>query len=254
MSETDSARYPDRPGTPGRGQLRIYLGCGRRGRQDLRDARTRATARASAAPTSWSRFVETHGRQHTAEQVAGLEVDPARVVPYRGSAFEEMDLDAVLARQPRGRAGRRARPHQRARVAQREALAGRRGAARGRHRRHHHRQHPAPGVAQRRGREDHRRPAAGDRARRRGPRRRPGRAGRHDAGGAAAPDGARQRLPGREDRRRADATTSGSATSPRCASSPCSGSPTRSTRACSGTARRTASTAPGRPASGWSSR
>ena len=45
-------------------------------------------------------YVETHGREKTAEQVAGLEVVPRRVVEYRGTAFEEMDLDAILARRP----------------------------------------------------------------------------------------------------------------------------------------------------------
>src|SRR5215475_11855971 len=45
-------------------------------------------------------FVETHGRQHTAELIGGLEVVPRARLPYRGTTFEEMDLDAVLARHP----------------------------------------------------------------------------------------------------------------------------------------------------------
>ncbi len=45
-------------------------------------------------------FVETHGRAHTAEQLAGLEVVPRRSVEYRGTTIEEMDIDAVLARRP----------------------------------------------------------------------------------------------------------------------------------------------------------
>ena len=49
---------------------------------------------------------------------------------------------------------------------QREALAGRRGAARRRHRRHLDGQHPAPRVAERRRRADHRRQAARDDPRR----------------------------------------------------------------------------------------
>jgi two-component system sensor histidine kinase KdpD len=43
-------------------------------------------------------FVETHGRIHTAELIRDLEVVPRKVVEYRGSDFEEMDLAAVLAR------------------------------------------------------------------------------------------------------------------------------------------------------------
>ena len=80
---------------------------------------------------------------------------------YRGAEFTEMDLDAVLARRPE--------------VALVDELAhtnvpGSRnakrwqdiaGAARRRHRRAHHGQHPAPGVAQRRRRADHRRRRSG---------------------------------------------------------------------------------------------
>jgi two-component system sensor histidine kinase KdpD len=45
-------------------------------------------------------FVETHGRAHTAEYIRDLEIVPRKQVEYRGSVFEEMDLEAVLARQP----------------------------------------------------------------------------------------------------------------------------------------------------------
>src|SRR5438105_6809457 len=45
-------------------------------------------------------FVETHGRAHTAEQVGGLEVVPRTTLEYRGATFEEMDIDAILARRP----------------------------------------------------------------------------------------------------------------------------------------------------------
>ena len=45
-------------------------------------------------------FVETHGRPRTASQLEGLDLVPRRRVSYRGTQFEEMDLDAVLARSP----------------------------------------------------------------------------------------------------------------------------------------------------------
>jgi two-component system sensor histidine kinase KdpD len=45
-------------------------------------------------------YVETHGRRHTAELIEGLETVPRRVMQYRGATFEEMDVDAVLARRP----------------------------------------------------------------------------------------------------------------------------------------------------------
>ena len=46
-------------------------------------------------------FVEPHGRAHTAELLDGLEVVPRQTVEYRGTRFEEMDLDAVLRRHPK---------------------------------------------------------------------------------------------------------------------------------------------------------
>jgi len=45
-------------------------------------------------------FVETHGRPRTAELIRDLEVVGRKVVSYRGSQFEEMDVDAVLERRP----------------------------------------------------------------------------------------------------------------------------------------------------------
>jgi two-component system sensor histidine kinase KdpD len=45
-------------------------------------------------------LVESHGRPQTEAQVGELEVIPRKVVAYRGSQFEEMDIDAVLARRP----------------------------------------------------------------------------------------------------------------------------------------------------------
>jgi two-component system, OmpR family, sensor histidine kinase KdpD len=45
-------------------------------------------------------FAETHGRPLTSALLDGLEVIPRVKLDYRGAAFEEMDLDAVLARRP----------------------------------------------------------------------------------------------------------------------------------------------------------
>src|SRR5450432_3830517 len=45
-------------------------------------------------------YVETHGRQNTEGQIRDLEVVARRPTQYRGREFEEMDLDAVLARKP----------------------------------------------------------------------------------------------------------------------------------------------------------
>jgi two-component system, OmpR family, sensor histidine kinase KdpD len=44
--------------------------------------------------------VETHGRPETEELLDDLQIVPRRKVDYRGKVFEEMDLDALLARSP----------------------------------------------------------------------------------------------------------------------------------------------------------
>lgn len=45
-------------------------------------------------------FVESHGRAETEALVDGLEVIPRKTIEYRGVQIEEMDLDAILARNP----------------------------------------------------------------------------------------------------------------------------------------------------------
>jgi two-component system sensor histidine kinase KdpD len=45
-------------------------------------------------------LVETHGREQTRVQIGDLEVVPRRTVEYREATFEEMDVDAILARKP----------------------------------------------------------------------------------------------------------------------------------------------------------
>ncbi len=45
-------------------------------------------------------FVETHGRQNTADMIGDLDVVARKTVEYRGATFSEMDVDAILARHP----------------------------------------------------------------------------------------------------------------------------------------------------------
>src|SRR5581483_1344266 len=45
-------------------------------------------------------FVETHGRPETEALLLGLEQVPTRRIEYRGLVVQEMDVDAVIARQP----------------------------------------------------------------------------------------------------------------------------------------------------------
>src|SRR3954452_10527408 len=45
-------------------------------------------------------YFEPHGRKDTIAKTEGLEVVPRKKVEYRGSIFEEMDADAIIARKP----------------------------------------------------------------------------------------------------------------------------------------------------------
>jgi len=45
-------------------------------------------------------IVETHGRRETEALLEGLEIIPRRRMEYKGQWFEEMDLDAIIARRP----------------------------------------------------------------------------------------------------------------------------------------------------------
>jgi two-component system sensor histidine kinase KdpD len=44
--------------------------------------------------------VETHGRKATCELAEQLEAVPRRKIEYKGTIFEEMDVDAIIARKP----------------------------------------------------------------------------------------------------------------------------------------------------------
>jgi len=45
-------------------------------------------------------LVETHGRKGVVDLSAKLEAVPRRMMDYKGASFEEMDVDAILARKP----------------------------------------------------------------------------------------------------------------------------------------------------------
>src|SRR2546426_3813663 len=59
-----------------------------------------AIRRHSRAEDTVVGVVETHGRKAIAELVANLEVTPRKQIEYKGAQFEEMDVDAILARKP----------------------------------------------------------------------------------------------------------------------------------------------------------
>lgn len=45
-------------------------------------------------------YIDAHGRQETLAQLRGLEVMPRRKIVFQDRAFEEVDVDGILARQP----------------------------------------------------------------------------------------------------------------------------------------------------------
>ncbi len=82
-----------------RGTLRIYLGAAPGVGKTfamLNEGRRRASRGTDVVVAVF----ETHGRERTLEQLGDLEVVPRRTMTHQGAAFEEMDLDAVLARRP----------------------------------------------------------------------------------------------------------------------------------------------------------
>ena len=82
-----------------RGKLRIYLGAapGVGKTYAMLDEGWRRKSRGTDVVIG---FVEAHDRPKTIAQIRDLEVVPRATLMYRGQAFEEMDLDAVLKRHP----------------------------------------------------------------------------------------------------------------------------------------------------------
>ena len=81
------------------GRLRIYLGYAP-GAGTTCALLSEGHQRAAHGADVVVAIAETHGRPHTAGLLLGLEVIPRAKAPHHGTAAEEMDLDAVLARRP----------------------------------------------------------------------------------------------------------------------------------------------------------
>ena len=82
-----------------RGELRVYLGAapGVGKTYAMLGEGQRRRARGTDVVVA---LLEAHGRRLTAALAEGLELVPRCSMTYRGAAFTEMDLDAVLARRP----------------------------------------------------------------------------------------------------------------------------------------------------------
>ena len=86
-------------GTAGLGKLKIFLGYA------AGVGKTYAMLEAARLRKKDGRdivvaYVESHGRSETDALLEGLEVLPRKEVPYMGVSLSELDLDAVLAREP----------------------------------------------------------------------------------------------------------------------------------------------------------
>ena len=82
-----------------RGELRIYLGAAP-GVGKTYAMLGEAHRRLERGTDVVAAVVETHGRQKTAELIDGIEVVPPRHIDYRGTRFNELDVDAVIERKP----------------------------------------------------------------------------------------------------------------------------------------------------------
>ena len=82
-----------------RGELRIYLGAAP-GVGKTFAMLGEAHRRLERGTDLVAAVVETHGRKKTADQIAGIEVVPPRYIEYRGKNFPELDVEAVLRREP----------------------------------------------------------------------------------------------------------------------------------------------------------
>src|SRR5579871_5880954 len=85
--------------TPARGRLKVFLGYAA-GVGKTYQMLTEARALQAQGVDVVIGYFEPHGRRETIALAEGLETVPRREVEYRGSRFEEMDADAILARHP----------------------------------------------------------------------------------------------------------------------------------------------------------
>jgi two-component system, OmpR family, sensor histidine kinase KdpD len=82
-----------------RGELRIYLGAAP-GVGKTYAMLGEAHRRLERGTDVVAAVVETHGRKKTADLLEGIEVIPPKYIEYRGTAFPELDVEAVLRRHP----------------------------------------------------------------------------------------------------------------------------------------------------------
>ena len=115
----------------------------RRRHRRRRNARTEKASR--NWPRNWNRF-------------------PRSKIEYKGTIFEEMDADAIIAQKSRVRSGRRTGPHQHSRQQTPQTIRGRAGSGRSENGSSFHGQRAAPRKHRAHGRSHHRNQNSRDRS------------------------------------------------------------------------------------------
>jgi two-component system, OmpR family, sensor histidine kinase KdpD len=99
MSDTVEARQSDAGPAPPKGRLKVFLGYAAGVGKTYQMLDEAQELRRKGVDVVVGYF-EPHGRQDTIAKTAGLEFIPRRKIEYRGSVFEEVDVDAILRRKP----------------------------------------------------------------------------------------------------------------------------------------------------------
>lgn len=82
-----------------RGRLKVFMGFAA-GVGKTYEMLQEATRRRERGQDVVIGYLETHGRKGTESQIGDLPAIPRKKIAYRGTTFEEMDTDAILARHP----------------------------------------------------------------------------------------------------------------------------------------------------------
>jgi two-component system sensor histidine kinase KdpD len=99
MSNSVEALQSDAASVPPRGRLKVFLGYAAGVGKTYQMLDEAQELRHKGVDVAIGYF-EPHGRLDTIAKTADLEFIPRRKIEYRGSVFEEMDVDAILRRKP----------------------------------------------------------------------------------------------------------------------------------------------------------
>ncbi len=99
LTPTPEPSFADLLRTRERGKLKLYIGSAAGTGKTYRMLNEAHQLRQRGVDIVVG-FAETHGRPETEAQIRDLETVPRRRIEYRGRILEEMDVEAIIARQP----------------------------------------------------------------------------------------------------------------------------------------------------------